>query len=302
MRIMTRTISRRSLLAGTATGLVLSPALRTLLAARDSRPFRLGACDWSLGKRQKLEAFAVAQEIGLDGVEVTLGVGPDNDLRNAEVRQQYLAEAKQRNLEICSLAMGGLNQVPYASDPQAEAWVAESIDVMVKLGVRVVLVPFFMRGEIKGDDARQAAVIQKLKKVAPQAEKAGVTLALETALNAEEHMRILDAVGSPAVKVYYDVSNMLRRGSDIYREIPQLGDRIARIHLKEKGCLLGQGDVDFVRVRKAIEAIGYRDWLVIEEATVKGRTVVDCYRDNVKFVRSVFGLGERTGGAKGGPA
>ena len=101
-------------------------------------------------------------------------------------------------------------------------------------------------------------------------------------------MRILDAVGSPAVKVYYDVSNSLRRGYDIYKEIPQLGDNIVRFHMKEKGCLLGGGDVDFARVREAIDKIGYRDWLVIESATVKGRPLVDCYRHNLALLRKHF--------------
>jgi len=293
--MMTGRMTRRRMLAGTTAGWCLAPGLRRLLAA-EMRTYRIGACDWSLDKRQKIEALDVAAEIGLDGVEVSFGHGPENNLRSAEVRQRYLTEAKRRNLEICSLAMGELNQVPYASDPQAELWVTEVIDVMVSLGVRVVLLPFFARGEIKGDDALQAAVIEKLKKVAPKAEKAGVVLGLETSLNAEEHMRILDAVGSPAVKVYYDVSNMLRRGNDIYREIPQLGSRICRIHMKEPDGLLGKGAVDFVRVHKAIEAIDYHDWLVIESARVKGRSVVDCYRENLAFLRTLFPAG------KGGPA
>ena len=297
---MTNQISRRAMLASTAGGLLLAPGMRSLLAA-EPRSFRVGACDWSLGKRQQLAALELAAQIGLDGVEVSFDGGPDGDLRSEEIQQQFLAEAKRRNLEICSLAMGVLNRVPYASDPRAETWVAESVDVMKKLGVRVILLPFFMHGEIKGDNALQAAVIERLKKVAPKAEKAGVVLGLETSLNAEEHMRILDAVGSPAVKVYYDVSNMLRRGNDIYREIPQLGSRICRIHMKEKSCLLGQGNVDFRRVRDALEAIEYRDWLVIESARVKGRDVVDCYRENLAFLRKLF-PGAQNGSAQKGDA
>jgi L-ribulose-5-phosphate 3-epimerase len=69
---------------------------------------------------------------------------------------------------------------------------------------------------------------------------------------------------------------------------PQLGDRIGRFHMKEKGCLLGQGAVDFVKVRAAIEKIGYRGWLVIEEATMKGRPLADCYRHNLTYLRSMF--------------
>ncbi len=284
---MTHRISRRALLAGAGAGLLLSPGLRSLLAD-ETRNFPIGACDWSLGKGQKLEALEVAQQIGLDGVEVSFNGGPTNDLREETVRQQYLAEAKQRNVEICSLAMGILNRIPYATDPQAEVWAAESIDVMAKMGVRLMLLAFFMKGDIKGDEALQAAVIERLKRLAPKAEKAGVVFGLETTLNADEHMRILDAVGSPAVKVYYDVSNMIRRGNDIYKEIPRLGDRICRIHMKEKGSLLGDGDVDYPRVREAIDKIGYRDWLIIESATVKERPLVDCHRHNLKYLRSLF--------------
>lgn len=284
---MTHRFSRRVLLAGAAAGTFLTPGLRALLADQ-TRPFQIGACDWSLGKRQQIAALELAEEIGLDGVEVSFDGGPECDLRNEEVRRQYRAEAERRGLVICSLAMGVLNRVPFASDPQAETWVAESVDVMVKLNVRVILLPFFVKGEIKGDPTLQAAAIQRLKRLAPTAEKAGVVLGLETSLNAEEHMRLLDAVGSPAVKVYYDVSNMLRRGNDIYREIPLLADRICRFHMKEKDALLGGGDVDFARVRQAMETIGYRDWLVIESATVKGRGVVDCYRENRTFLRTLF--------------
>ena len=284
---MKRKITRRSMLAGTTASLLPSLGLRSLLAD-ETRNFRIGACDWSIGQRQKIAAFEVAQQIGLDGVEVSFGSGPENNLRNERVRNKYLAEARQRNVEICSLAMAGLNQIPYSSDPRAETWVAESVDVMQKLGVSVNLLPFFMQGDIKGDDALQASVIQRLKRVAPVAEKAGVVLALETSLNADDHLRILDAVGSPAVKVYYDVSNMLRRGYDIYEEIPRLGDNIVRFHMKEKGCLLGDGKVDFAKVRDAIDKIGYRDWLVIESATVKPRPIVDCYRHNLAFLRKHF--------------
>lgn len=284
---MTYRFSRRALLASAGAGLVSAPGWRALLAD-PTRGFPIGACDWSLGKGQKFEALELAEQIGLDGVEISFNGGPVNDLRDETVRGQYMAEAKRRNVEICSLAMGILNRVPYATDPQAETWVAESIDVLAKMNVRVMLLAFFFAGELKGDERLQAAVVERLKRVAPKAEAAGVVFALETALNADEHIRILDAVGSPAVKVYYDVSNMLRRGNDIYEEIPRLGDRICRIHMKEKDCLLGQGEVDFPRVRKAMDKIGYRDWLVIESATVKGRPVADCYRDNLKYLRSVF--------------
>jgi sugar phosphate isomerase/epimerase len=276
------------MLAGTAAGLLMSPSLRWLLAD-EKRPFQIGACDWSLGKAQDIGVFEVARKIGLDGVQVSLGIGPKLDLREEAVRQQYREAAKQYGMAICALGLSGLNRVPYSSDPQAEQWVNESIDVMVKLDVRLILLPFFFAGDIKDDAKLQDSVIQKLKKIAPQAERAGVTFALETTLDAATHCRILDAVGSPCVKVYYDVSNMIRQGYDIYKEIRQLGSgRIAQMHMKEKGTLLGEGLVDYRKVKDAIDAIGYRGWLVIEDARPKGRTLEDSYQQNLKYLRTIF--------------
>ena len=96
-------------------------------------------------------------------------------------------------------------------------------------------------------------------------------LGIESYLNADEHIRILDAVDSPAVQVYYDVANMNQMGYDIYREIRQLGrDRICQIHCKENGYLLGQGKIDFQKVKEAIDEIGWQGWLVIEGGIPEG--------------------------------
>jgi len=259
------------------------------LAAEEKRTFKLGICDWSIGRCQDPSALELAARAGLDGVEVSFNGGPSFDLREGTVRDQYRAAAEKHRVEICSLAMGVLNRVPYASDPRAPRWVEESIGVMEKMGVRVILLAFFSAGDIKGDRELQANVIRNLKKVAPRAEKAGVTLGLESWLNAEEHMRILDAVDSEAVKVYYDVYNMAQRGYNISKEIRQLENRICRFHMKEgNNRLLGQGIVDFPKVRDAIAAIGYRGWLVMEGATVKNRSAVECHRDNQRYLRSLF--------------
>jgi sugar phosphate isomerase/epimerase len=64
---------------------------------------------------------------------------------------------------------------------------------------------------------------RRLREVAPKAEKAGVILGVESSLSAEDNMRIIDRVGSPAVKVYYDVANSTERGYDIGKEIRWLG-------------------------------------------------------------------------------
>ena len=290
---MTKQLTRREVLGATAAaGLCLSPAVRSLLADETRPAFKIGACDWSLRARQDPVALEIARKIGLDGVEVSFDGGEKFNLRDENVRKQYQEASRKSGVEITSLAMGVLNGTPYATDPAAERWVQECVDVMAAMDVKVVLLAFFGKGNIIDNRQLQDSVIRRLKKVAPKAEKAGVVLGLETRLDADAHLRILDAVGSPAVQVYYDVFNMTKGGYDVPAEIRRLGrDRICQIHMKETGCLLGDGKVDFRKIKEAIDEIDYRGWLVLESATVADRSVVDCYKANRKFLDDLFARG-----------
>jgi sugar phosphate isomerase/epimerase len=273
-----------------ASTFVLFSPLAPLLAAAGSRKYKVGACDWSIGKMAQPAAFEVAKQIGLDGLQVSLGsAGDDMKLRKPEVQAQFKEAARKTGLEIGSLAIGELNSIPYKKDPRTEAWVSDSVEVMQALGVKVTLLAFFGNGDLVGDNEGTAEVVRRLKKVAPKAEKAGVILGLESWLSAEDTMRIIDQVGSPAVKMYYDVCNSTDRGYDICKEIRWLGSKnICEFHLKENGFLLGKGKVNLERVREAIEDAGYEGWLVIEGAVPPKGDMLQSYIANQKYVRELF--------------
>ena len=219
---MNSLITRRRMLGGAA-GLAAAAWLEPLLAGEEKRRFKIGACDWSIGKLASVEALAVARQIGLDGVQVSLGTAGDNmHLRQAAVQQQYQQAAREQGVEVASLAIGELNQFPYKRDPRTVAWVSDSVDAAAAMGVKVVLLAFFVDGDLRGDKPGTDEVVRRLKAVAPKAEKAGVTLGIESWLSAEQHLDIIQRVGSPAVKVYYDVCNSHDRGYDIYKEIRSL--------------------------------------------------------------------------------
>ncbi len=283
-----RQMLRRS--AQAATTLALFAPFAPLLAAPEKRRFKIGACDWSLGKLADPASFEVARQIGLNGVQVSLGTAADNlKLRQPEVQQLFKDAARQAGIQIASLAIGELNNVPYKSDPRTEAWVRDSVAVMQALGVKVVLLAFFSKGDLVGDQAGTEEVIRRLKIVAPRAEQAGVVLGLESWLSAEDTLRIMDRVGSPAVKMYYDVCNSTDRGYDICKEIRQLGrERICEFHLKENGCLLGKGPVNFEKVRDAINDIGYAGWMQIEGGLPPNADLAASYASNLKFLRGLF--------------
>jgi sugar phosphate isomerase/epimerase len=152
----------------------------------------------------------------------------------------------------------------------------------------VVLLAFFSNDDLRGDKPGVDEVVRRLKAVAPKAEKAGVVLGIESWLSADEHLEILERVGSKAVQVYYDVCNSNDRGYDIYQEIRQLGKRICEFHAKENGALLGQGKIDFHKVRAALDDIGYRGWLQIEGAVPPGQPMLESYQANCKFMRGIL--------------
>lgn len=279
---------RYSLSAGLST--LAYPALSNFPALAAGSRFRIGACDWSIGPAGDVGAFAVAKQIGLDGVQVSLNTNDDHEhLRRPETQQAYKEAATKAGVGFSGLAIGLLNDIPYKSDPRTEQWVQDSVDVAQALGVKNVLLAFFSKNDLRNDKQGTQAVIDRLKAVAPKAERAGVVLGIESWLSALEHLAIMDAVGSSAVKVYYDVCNSSVMGYDIFSEIRMLGkDRICEFHLKENGFLLGKGKIDLTKVRRAVDDIGYSGWLQIEGAVPAGKPIIESYVENNRTVRSLF--------------
>jgi sugar phosphate isomerase/epimerase len=80
------------------------------------------------------------------------------------------------------------------------------------------------------------------------------------------------------------------RGYDIFEEMHWLGKQnICEIHFKENGSLLGQGQVDYQKVRQVLDEIGYQGWIVLEGAVPNGAKMLPSYVDNNRFVRQLLG-------------
>ena len=288
-------ITRRRMMADSAravAGLAVTCSCAPFAERQSSKAcpggFKLAVCDWTIQKMTNPASLEVAKRIGLDGVQVDFGRGQDDlPLFNSNLQKKFLDARQEHQVEIASLALGALNGVPYKSDPRAERWVDRSIDVCKVFGVNVILLAFFGEGDLQNDAEGTDTVVQRLKKVAPKAEDAGVTLGIESWLSAEQHMDIIDKVGSNAVKVYYDVANSHKAGYDIYSEIRQLGKLICEFHAKDYDNLYGKGSIAFQEVRAAMDDIGYRGWLVME-GTKMPLGVEESCRYDAEYLRTIF--------------
>lgn len=283
-------ITRRNLMIATGAA-ALTATCEPLWSETTKRKVRISACDWSIGKRGSIDAVALGKKIGLDAIEASFGApGGSADLRDDKIKKQYRDACKKHQMQLSSLAMGVLNGVPFSSDPRTVQWVSDAIDAAAAMKLNVILLAFFGKGDIRGKKDLTAEVIRRFKKLAPKAEKAGVTLGIESWLSAEEHMHIIDSVGSKSVQVYYDVANSNKMGYGIYKELRLLGKKgvVCQVHCKENGYLLGHGRIDFKKVRAALDSFNYPGWLTIESAVPRGKPMFDAYVHNQKFLRAVF--------------
>lgn len=286
-------LTRRELLRHSALLAALTPfSFNDLSANKAKQKFCIGACDWSIGKDSNIEAFNVAKQIGLDGIMVNMGLEKNNlHLRNPMLQQAYLGASGKTGVKISSIAIGELNNVPYKSDPRTEEWVWDSIDVAKNLGVSVILLAFFSKNDLRNDDKGKKEVIRRLKKAAPKAEKSGIILGIESYLNAAEHLDIIEQVGSKNVRAYVDFRNTADAGYDVLKEVKQLGkNNICELHIKENGFLLGQGTLDWPRIRDLLYEMNYfgDGWMQIEWAKPDKADTVESYRHNLKFLRQLF--------------
>ncbi len=274
--------------ARAAAALTLASSCAPFGQRKTAGGFKIGVCDWTIGKTTNPASLEAAKQIGLDGVQVDFGRAEDNlPLFDADLQKRFLDEAQKQQMEIASLAMGVLNSIPYKSDPRADRWVREGIDVAHAMGVKVILLAFFGNGDLKDDAQGVDVAVNRLRRVAAQAEQAGVTLGIESWLSAEQHIDIVKRVESPAVRVYYDVANSHKAGYDIYQEIRTLGKLICEFHAKDYDDLYGKGSIDFKRVRAAMDDIGYRGWLVME-GTKMPLGVEESCRYDAEYLRTIF--------------
>ena len=277
---------RRFLQAGVAAGLM--PALpafgREKLAG-----LKIGVTDWNLRKTGDVEAVALAKGLGFEGVEVSLGRKPVDDklpLDNSEIQEAYLRAAKTQGIALAGTCLDILHVNYLKSDKLGAKWVAAGIPITSKLGAKVMLLPFFGKGALQ-TAREQEYVADVLKELAHEAERAGVRLGLENTISAEENARILDRVGSKAVRVYYDVGNSFNNGHDPVKEIRWLGrDRICQMHLKDRGYI-GEGGINFPSVMAAIADIDFAGFANLETSAPSG-SVEDDMRRNLKTVRGLI--------------
>jgi sugar phosphate isomerase/epimerase len=270
-------------------------------AAPAEQRYRIAVCDWMILKRQKLGAFKLTKEIGADGVELDMGgLGNretfDSKLGDPAVRQQFLDEARNQQVEISSVAMSGFYAQSFAEREGVDRMVQDCINTMQQLQVKVAFLPLGVQGDLVKFPHLRPVVVERLKAVAVQAEKAGVIIGIETALDAAGEVKLLDDIGSSSIQSYFNFANALEAGRDLQKELRILGkDRICQIHCTDKDgvWLKDNTRIHLPKVKKTLDKMGWRGWLVIERSrdAKDPRNVKWNFSANTTYLKSVFQKG-----------
>lgn len=270
----------------------------TFAAAPAEQRYRIAVCDWMILKRQKLGAFKLTKEIGADGVELDMGgLGDretfDNKLTDPALRQQFLDEARKLNVQISSVAMSGFYAQSFAERPGVDRMVQDCITTMQQLQVKVAFLPLGIQGDLVKFPHLRPVIVERLKAVAVQAEKAGVIIGIETALDAAAEVKLLDDIGSSAIQSYFNFANALEAGRDLQKELRILGkDRICQIHCTDKDGVWLQDNtrIQLPKVKKTLDKMGWRGWLVIERSrnAQDPRNVKWNFSANTAYLKSIF--------------
>jgi hexulose-6-phosphate isomerase len=272
------TIDRRAFLATTA-AVSAATALRprAARAAAGAGPRKAVVVSMLPDKLPWPDRFRVAREAGFEGVELHTVTDP----KEADAIK---AAAAGTGLVVHSIMNSDHWKYPLNGDDPA--MVAKSVAGM-ETSLRnaaffgadtVLLVPAVLDARSGYQDTwtRSQKVIRE--RILPLATELKVVVGIEEVwnkflLSPLELARYVDEFRSQYVKAYLDVGNMLFYGfpQDWVRT---LGQRTWRVHLKDfkldrsEGRFfwknVGEGDVDWIAVRKALADVGYTSWVTCE--------------------------------------
>lgn len=225
------------------------------------------------------EKFALAKEAGFDGIELNT---PGIDVE--EVR----AAIKATGLPVDGSVNSSHWNVRHTdADPAVRAKALESLKEALRqthaVGGNTVLLVVG-----KGSDGPEEEIwkrsIENISKAIPLAAELGVPIAVENVWNqfcydhegdhnqtADKFVKYIDEFNSPWVGMQFDIGNHWKYGS-MGDWIRQLNKRIIKLDLKGfsremgKFTKIGEGDLDWADVRKALAEIKYAGWAAAEVA------------------------------------
>lgn len=244
------------------------------------------------------QEFAAASKAGVRLIEWIVDADrfPENPLLTDRGRARMRELENETGTLVRTVCADCFMAWPLTAQNDAErrdrlAALSEIIKAAAMFGVRTITLPCVDASAIN-TAADRRAVITAMTVVLPQAEKAGVRLALETSLPPAEFRSLIDALAPLPIGVNYDSGNSAALGYDVRQELDAYGSSIAVVHVKDRvlggGTVpLGEGHADFPAFFGGLRAMDYSGPLILQAA--RRDDEVETIRTYARFVQQHIG-------------
>ncbi len=172
----------------------------------------------------------------------------------------WVTAVERTGLPIRSTSMGhfgGFAALPPDERAEIVAHIRALVPLTRALGADTILLATHEDG---GDPAGHAAIYrQALLPVAEEADRAGITLALEHVRPYKPFLlaELVRALDHPAVRIYFDIGNCLTVGESPIEQARVCAPLTAQLHLKG-GPTTPLAAMPLVQVREILETAGFR--------------------------------------------
>jgi hexulose-6-phosphate isomerase len=240
---------------------------------------RIGIIDGALTKDYDMvrwdRTHQLAHELGFDGLELGVAARYDqSQLWDPAGRRRLGRLAEEAGITTPSICLHAYWHYSFASPDaavreRARRIADEAATAAAELDAKRILIPLTCPPGVPTADAR-ARWVEGIGACSRAAEAARVAFCLENvgcafADEPEQIIDLVDAINSPAVMVYYDPGNAVKRRQDPLEGIRLYAQRLGQLHVKEMGgTYLGEGQVPWPQIIAELTRIGYDGWLVLE--------------------------------------
>ena len=227
------------------------------------------------------DVFAQAREIGTEGLEIVYPQDGHLELLGRADHSKELASlAENYGVTIPSLNMGFLCESPALiagaeAGAEARRRIRDAITTAAAVGATIVVVPFLSRNTIQVEAELNNAA-DALEGLLDHADSAHVVLAIESTLNIQQQVFLLDRLGGgPEIKICVNTAAAITRKFDVATVLRDLGrDAVAHVHFQDVRLAvglppdysvpLGEGDVDFRSAALSLRALDYSGWIILQ--------------------------------------
>jgi L-ribulose-5-phosphate 3-epimerase len=220
------------------------------------------------------EEFALAKRLGFAFIEWIFEAprSAENPLVSASGRAAILACARESGLPVGSVCGDYFMVRRLAGGSASER--LQNVDLLTALigwtreiGASRILLPLLETSAVDSAELK-AQVVGSLQRVGEALDQHDVRLGLEMEIPGADYAALIERVGHPKIRAYYDVGNSTAQGFDVARDIEPLLTQLEAVHVKDRvkhgtSRRLGDGAANFPGLFARLADSGYRgDFLV----------------------------------------